>query len=514
MTGADRVIETLARGGVDVCFTNPGTTELPLVAAFDRVAGVRPVLCLFEGVVAGAADGHARMRDAPAATLLHTGPGLANGLANFHNARKAHTPLVSLVGDHSQAHRGYDAPLSADVEAFAAPVSAWVRSAKSADALARDTADALAAACTPPGGVATLVIPANCAWEPAGPAALPAAPVPRRAPEREAVRAAAEVLRGGERCALLLGGRALRGAALADAGRIAAARGARLLRPTFSARVERGAGRVPLEPLPYFAEDALAALAATRHLVLIGAPAPVAFFGTPDRPSSLVPGGCNVWAVCPPEGDAEAALAALVDELGAARARPRVAEREPPAAPVGALTPEAIHRSLAALMPEQAIVSDEAISGGFGMLPHTRGAAPHDWLQLTGGAIGQGLPLATGAAAACPDRKVICLEADGSAMYTIQSLWTQAREGLDVTTVIFANRSYAILEREFERVGAEPGPRARDQVEIDRPALDFAALARGHGVPAVRAETAAGFHEALAAALDEPGPRLVEAVIP
>ncbi len=510
--GADRAVETLARAGVEVCFTNPGTSEMQLVAAFDRVGGVRPVLTLFEGVASGAADGFGRMAERPAATLLHLGPGLANGLANLHNASKARTPLVCLVGDHAQHHRRYDAPLTADVEGIARPVSGWLRTARSARTLGQDAAAAVAAARTPPGCVATLVIPANCTWEEAGPAVEPVAPAGAAPVSPKCVERAAEVLRSGEPAALLLAGAALRGAALDAAGRIAAHCGARLLCNTFNARWERGAGRVPVEPLPYYAERAVAALADRRHLLLVGAAPPVAFFGYRDQPSWLTPDGCALHELARPEQDVGAALLALADALGATRSAP-AASRERAFAPTGALTPEAVHRSLAALLPEGAIVSDEAISGGFGKLSLTRGAAPHDWLQLMGGAIGQGLPLATGAALACPTRKVVCLEADGSAMYTLQALWTQAREGLDVTTVVFANRAYAILEAELERVGAVAGPRAREQTSLDAPPLDFVRLARGQGVPATRAHTAEEFHARLGAALAEPGPQLVEAVV-
>jgi acetolactate synthase-1/2/3 large subunit len=511
--GADRVIETLAAGGVDVCFTNPGTSEMQLVAAFDRMGGVRPILTLFEGVAAGAADGFGRMLDRPASTLLHTGPGLANGLANFHNARKARTPIVSLVGDHAIRHRGHDSPLSANVEAFAQPVSGWVRTTRRAEELAEDVRAALDAATRPPGRIATLIIPANCAWEPAGPPARPTPPRKPLPPSSARVEHIAEILRSDAPSAILLAGRALRAHGLETAGRIAASCGVRPFCPTFAPRVERGAGRVAVEPLPYFAEKALAALAGTRHLVLVGAASPVAFFAYPDKPSALLPEGCETSVLSHPEEDGVAALEALAEALGATRLEPERVERPPTPAPLpaGPLTPEAIHRSLAALLPEAAIVSDEAISGGFGMQGLTRAAAPHDWLQLMGGAIGQGLPLATGAAIACPDRKVVCLEADGSALYTFQSLWTQAREGLDVTTVVFANRRYAILEAELERVGATAGPLARSQYAIDAPTLDFVRLAEAQGVPAAHADDAETFHRRLAEALAEPGPRLIEA---
>lgn len=514
MNGAEALVRTLVAGGVDVCFTNPGTSEMHLVTAFDRVPGMRPVLALFEGVVSGAADGFARMADRPAATLLHTGPGLANAVANLHNARKARTPLVNLVGNHATHHLRYDAPLTADVESIARPVSGWVRSARDARGLAADAAAALAAAYGPPGAVATLVCPADCTWgEADGPAPAPAPPKPV-GPQPEAVARAARALRSGRSAALLLGGRALREPGLSHASRIAGATASRLLCPTFAPRVERGAGRASVQPLPYFAEKAVEMLSGVRHLVLAGAPAPVAFFGYPDRPSWLAPEDCEIHELVPPEGDACAALEALEDALGAHTREPSREPRVETPLPTGRLTPAAVHAALAALLPEHAIVSDEAITGGFGMQGLTRGAAPHDWLQLMGGAIGQGLPLATGAALACPDRRVVSLEGDGSAMYTLQAFWTQAREGLDVTTVVFANRRYAILESELERVGAgAAGPRTRDQCEIDRPTLDFVALARGMGVPASRAETADDFAGKLAASFAEAGPHLIEATI-
>ncbi len=510
MNGAESLLETLVDGGVEVCFTNPGTSEMHFVAALDRFPGMRSILTLFEGVASGAADGYGRMAEKPAATLLHTGPGLANGLANFHNARKARTPIVSIVGDHATRHRQYDAPLSADVEAFARPVSGWVRSAANARSVASDGAAALAAALEPPGRIATLILPADCAWNVADGPAAPPAPPERETTAPETIDEVAAALRSREPAVILMTGQALLERGLETASRIAGATGARLMSQTFNARVQRGAGRAPIEPLPYFAESAVAALEGARHLILVGAQAPVSFFAYPDKPSWLTPEGCAIHTLAKPGEDADAALAAVADELGATSHPPTLQEPLREALPTGALTPEAVHRSIAALLPQHAIVSDEAITGGFGMLHLTRGAAPHDWLQLMGGAIGQGLPLATGAAVACPDRKVICLEGDGSAMYTIQALWTQAREGLDVTSVIFANRSYAILEVELARVGARPGPQARSNYFIGEPDLDFVQLARGLGVSAARVSSAEEFNERFAAAMHAPGPHLIE----
>ncbi|MGI9592805.1 MAG: acetolactate synthase large subunit [Myxococcota bacterium] len=512
MNGAEALVHTLVGAGVEICFTNPGTSEMHFVAALDRVEGMRPVLTLFEGVASGAADGYGRMAGRPASTLLHLGPGLANGLANFHNARKARTPIVNLVGDHALPHQRYDAPLSADVEGFARPVSTWVRSAGDASDLPELGAEAVAAASAPPGGVATLIVPADVAWSEG------ARPAPRKEPAKpdtvapEAIARTAEALRSGERCALLLGGPALRAGAIALARRIADASGALLFCDTFNGRIERGAGRVPIQPLPYFAEAAVTGLDGVRRLIRVGTQAPVAFFAYPDKPIELWPADCAVLELAGRGEDAEAALEVLAEELGAGTSAP-CQERELPGTPSGVLDPAAIGASLGALLPEGAIVSDESITASGALFPATAGAAPHDWLQLTGGAIGQGLPVATGAALACPDRKVVCLEGDGSALYTIQSLWTQAREGLDVTTVIFANRSYAILQIELHRLGVDqPGPRARDMLEIGRPDLDFVALARGLGVDAHRVTRAEDFHDRFAAAMAEPGPHLIEAV--
>jgi len=518
MNGAESVVRTLVAHGIELCFTNPGTSEMHFVAALDRVPGIRPVLALFEGVAAGAADGYGRMAGRPASTLLHLGPGLGNAIANLHNARRAHTPIVNLVGEHATGHRACDAPLAMDIESAARPVSCFVRSCEDVRHTGTDAADAIAAACAPPGGVATLLLPADIAWTTGARPGVPATRPPPAPVSDALVADAARALRSGEAAALLLSGAALGAGALETAGRIAAATGARLLVDTFVPRPARGACRARVESIPYFAEAAVASLAPLRHVVLAGTRAPVAFFAYPGKPSRLLPEGCVVHALATPEDDAVAALEALCDAVGARRATPLVEPRAETSLPTGELTPASLGAALACLLPEAAIVVDEAITGAAALLPATRGAAPHDWLGLTGGAIGQGLPAATGAAIACPDRKVICLEGDGSAMYTIQALWTQAREALDVVNVILANRRYAILQIELARVGAlapgqTPGARAQDMLEIGRPDIDFVALARGHGVPASRATTADDFAKQLAAALAARGPHLIEAVL-
>ena len=514
MNGAQALIRTLAGCGVDVCFANPGTSEMHFVAALDAVPQMHGVLCLFEGAATGAADGYGRMAARPAAALLHLGPGLANGLANLHNARRARTPLVAVVGDHATYHKRYDAPLESDIEALAGSVSRWVRrSARSAD-VAADGADAVAAAMTPPGGIATLILPADVSWSEGG---EPASPRPVRWPSPvpgDAVSAAAAVIGSGEPCVILLGGAGMTRPGLEAASRIASATGARLLGETFPARHERGAGIPAVDRLAYLAEFALMQLDGARHLILAGAREPVSFFAYPGQPSVLVPGDCQVQALACPGEDVPGALTALAD-LVAADAKPVPQQAVRPALPDGDLTGESAAAVIGALLPDDAIVSDEANTSGLWLPGATAGAPPHDWLTLTGGAIGQGLPLATGAAVACPGRPVLALEADGSAMYTISALWTQAREGLDVTTVIFSNRSYAILGMELGRVGAAAaGDASRRLLDLSRPDLDFAGLATGMGVPASQASTAPDFAAQLQRALAEPGPHLIEAIIP
>jgi acetolactate synthase-1/2/3 large subunit len=514
MNGAQALILTLADGGVEVCFSNPGTSEMHFVAALDAVPRMRGVLCLFEGVATGAADGYGRMAGRPAAALLHLGPGLANGLANLHNARRARTPLLAVVGDHATYHKRFDAPLESDIDALAGSVSTWVRRpARTAD-VATDAAEAIAATMAPPGGIATLILPADVSWSDGGqPVAPLPVPVPAPVPD-DVIRAAAAVLRSGEPCVILLGGTAVRRDGLESASRVAQATGARLLCETFPARHERGAGIPEVGRLAYLAELAATQLDGARHLILAGARAPVSFFAYPGKPSSLVPDGCQVHVLGEGGDDVCGALASLAD-LAAPDAKPLPQQPQRPALPGGALTAETAAAVIGALLPEDAIVCDEAVTSGLWLPAATAGAPPHDWLALTGGAIGQGLPLAAGAAIACPGRSVIALEADGSAMYTISALWTHAREQLDITTIIFSNRRYAILGMELDRVGAEAtGQAARSLLDLSRPDLDFTALAQGMGIPASRARTAAEFAAQLRHALAEPGPHLIEAAVP
>ena len=512
-TAAIAMLETAANAGVEICFANPGTTEMPLVAALDAVPGIRAVLSLFEGVCTGAADGYARLTGRPALTLLHLGPGFANGIANLHNARRARSAVVNLIGDQASWHLAADAPLSSDIASLATPVSGWLRTAQSAKALPEDIADAIRAATGPPGQVASYVLPADFQAEVGG---IPASVQLDAAPSLPAGRVediASRLQEAGDQSVLFLGGAALRSRGQQAAARIAAATGARLRVETFPARWERGGSLPAIDRLAYFPEQAREDLAGAALVVLAGAVAPVAFFGYPGQASQLAPDG-SVVCLAGPDEAVEEALEALADAVGASAATDTAPAPPRPDAPTGPLNSASVGAALARGLPEGAIVMDESATSGLPFYAMSGGAPPHTLLSLTGGAIGQGLPVATGAAIACPDRKVIAFQADGSGAYTLQSLWTQAREGLDVVTLLCSNRAYRILQVELVRAGiAEPGPKARSLTQLDRPELDWVSLARGFGVPGRRVETAQELEEALARALAEPGPQLIEMMI-
>jgi acetolactate synthase-1/2/3 large subunit len=518
MNGARALIESLVNAGVEVCFANPGTSEMHLVEAIDQVEGLRPVLCLFEGVCTGAADGYARMRGAPAMTLLHLGAGLGNGIANLHNARRAATPVVNVVGDHAIHHVPYDAPLTADIEAVARPVSAWIRTARTSDGLGGDGWDAVAAALAPrpdpAGRVATLIVPADCAWGDARPASSLA--LPERYQPFSA--AAVEALSGqlDEHAMLLLDGNALGEKGLAAAARVAAASGCRVYSTTFPARVEAGPELFPVSRLPYFPEQILELLSALRTLVLVGSDAPVSFFAYRGQPSSLVPQNCVVRRLNHRHQDGAGALSALADAIDAGAA-PTFAKDAPatvrPELPTGELSNRAVGQVLAALAPDGSVVTSDSGGGGAAFAPMQR-SVRHTWLHLTGGAIGQAGPVAVGAAVACPERPVFALIGDGAAMYTNQFLWTTAREQLKVITVIYSNRSYGILDVEYRRLGInQVGARAASLFDLSGPDLDWTAMAQAQGVPGVRARTCGEFAAAVQTALDTPGPHLIEAQV-
>jgi acetolactate synthase I/II/III large subunit len=512
VNGAQALIGSLVGAGVDVCFMNPGTSEMHFVSALDAVPEMRGVLALFEGVATGAADGYGRMAGRPAAVLLHLGPGLANGLANLHNARRARTPVVTIVGAHATGHVRYDAPLQSDIEALARTVSGWVHTSGTARDVARDAMRAVAAAGR--GQIATLVLPADVSWGDGAALATPRAPaLPPEVPADQ-ISAVADVLSAGAPAMLLLGGRALTERGLRAASRIGAATGARLLAETFPARMERGLGVPAVDRLAYLVEVAEAQLAGVRHLVLAGARSPVSFFAYPGGRGDLVPEGCSVTVLADADQDVQAALDLLAGRV-AAGAEPVLAAGAPPGFDPGPLTAISLANAVAASLPEHAIVVDEANTSGFA-LPMALAAAPrHSLLTLTGGSIGQGLPVATGAAVAAPDRPVVSLEADGSALYTIQALWTQARERLDVTTVLINNAAYAILRMELARTAAgRAGERASRMLDLSGPTPDFTQISTGLGVPAVRVTTAGELDTALRRAYAEPGPHLIEAIVP
>jgi acetolactate synthase I/II/III large subunit len=513
MNGAESLVRTLIASGVEVCFANPGTSEMHFCAALDRVPGLHSVLCLFEGVATGAADGYGRIAGKPAATLLHCGPGLANGLAYLHNASRARTPIVNIVGDQATYHAPLDPPLATDTEAWAKPPSVWVRRVTRSETLGVDAADAVRAARTSPGGVATLILPSDVSWNDGGREA-PALPIPARAKASEtAVKEAARALRSGEPALILLTGAALMPDPLADAQRIAIATGSRMLAPTFNARIARGRGRHAIDIVPYAVDAAVKLLAGTKHLILVGAGEPVAFFAYPGKPGIVSPADTASHWLAHADEDLPEALARLAFELGCAKALPPDnTERCAPAS--GAATPEGAAETLASLMPDNAILVDEAITLRTPFFDRTKNAPPHDWLQVPGGAIGGGLPIATGAALAARGRRVIVLEGDGAAMYTVQALWTQARENLDVTTIILSNRKYAVLLHELTQTGATAGPTTHEIFEIARPNLDWPSLAGSMGVEAARAESLERFADLLRHSNGRRGPFLIELMLP
>lgn len=516
MNGADMLCDVLLVNGVDVCFANPGTSEMHFVAALDRKPQMRCVLGLSEGVVTGAADGYARMADKPAATLLHLGPGLANGLANLHNARRARTPMLNIVGDHAASHLQHDAPLTSDIESLARPMSHWVGRVADARDVRTRTEEAYKAALMLR-GVSTMILPADAAWGEVQPASLASVTLPER-PEvsAEALARAAAALRSGKRVVIILAGRALRAGALITAGRISSATGAALFSQT-SDRTERGAGRVAARPVPYNIDLAVAALKEFEVAICVGGKQPVGFFAYPHKPSTMLQPDCEVIELAGHENDLARSLDMLADEAGIRSGSPYTPNRLTQsgiATPTGVLNADSITIAVARALPENAIICEETITSAGQMAVLAPQLHPHDHIPLTGGAIGIGIPLATGAAIACPDRKVIALQADGSGMYTLQGLWTQARENLDVVTIIFSNRAYAILQGEMRNVGVNDfGRNARRMLDLDSPELDWCSLARGMGVEASRATTIEQFIDVLAAALSRKGPFLIEARI-
>ncbi|MDX1693315.1 MAG: acetolactate synthase large subunit [Ketobacteraceae bacterium] len=513
--GAHALIKTLLNAGIDTCFTNPGTSEMHFVAALDDT-DMRAVLTLFEGVATGAADGYARMADKPAATLLHLGCGLGNGMANLHNARKARVPMINIIGDHAIYHKQYDAPLESDIETVARNVSRWIRTSQATKDVGRDAAEAISVSQKAPAEIATLILPADVSWGEGGePVSEFPAQQPEPAPDSKVNEVADVLLTHGKKTAILLGRRALLEEGLVAASQIAEKTGAKLFSEVFPTRIERGAGVPHVERVAYLAEMATVQLTGYDHLILIDSKEPVSFFAYPGKKSYLVPKGCTPHHLVEPHQDALKSLQALVKAVEAEETPPKLQVPDRPKLPSGKLTASKVCQALGALLPENAIISDEAQTSGIKLPYYTAGAPRHDVLTLTGGSIGQGLPVAIGAAIAGKDRPVVALVGDGTAMYTIQALWTIVKEKLDITTIIFNNRSYAILNIELERVGAEnPGPKAKSQLDLSKPEIDFVAIARGMGMPAVKATTAKEFNNALADAFSKPGPHLIDAVVP
>jgi acetolactate synthase-1/2/3 large subunit len=516
MNGAEALVHTLADSGVEICFGNPGTSEMHFVAALDREPRMRGVLCLIEGVVAGAADGYARMAGKPAATLLHLGPGFGNAISFLHNASKAQQPIVNIVGDHATYHAAYiQAPLTSDIMAICGSVSDWLHQCRTVREVPGDGARAVQAAMAAPGQIATLVLPADTAWSEG---AAPAARLPLTAPkkvEAGVIEQVATALGCGKRSALLLRGRCLERAGVEAAGRIAAKTGARLLHDYFTPRITRGEGLPEVERIPYFAEEIVEMLKGLEQIILVGAPAPVTFFAYPDKPSWVTPEGCDLLTLAAPQDDTVGALQALAEALNA-RAPGVPVRRVVTDLPAdAALTPDSMGAIMARLMPDNAIVCDDSITSGPGLQRHLRYGPAHDWLALTGGAIGDAMPMAVGASLAAPDRKVIAVSGDGSAMYSMPALWTMAHERLDVVSVICANRTYNILHIELGRVGAlNPGPKAIGMFDMHDPGLDFVKMAEGVGVEASRATTAREFVAQFTEAMERRGPRLIEVELP
>lgn len=514
MNGAESLVRTLLASGIDTCFANPGTSEMHFVAALDQVPGMKCVLGLQENVVTGMADGYFRIARKPACTLLHCGPGLANGMGNLHNARRARSGIVNIVGDQATFHRPFDAPLTADTTGMAQTVSQWVRTSVQSEHLGRDAAEAIAAAQVFPGQIATLILPADVSWNAGGvvgaPLSVPAAPEV----DGNAVENAARTLRSyGRETLILVGGPAVLSEAQSLLWRVAQATGATLMADFVTAHVARGRGRLPLERTPYVMEAAIKALERFKHIILVNAKAPVGFFGYPGMPSTQYSPDAHIQVLTRPDQDPVRALQSLVSVLNA----PEVEIPDPgprPEAATGLPTPEGLAQTVAALMPDNSIVSDESVSFGRGFYKFTHAAPENDWLHLAGGAIGDGLPVATGAAiGAQKQRRVISLQADGSAMYSLQSLWTQAREQLPCTTIILNNSKYNILIGEYKNVGATPGETAMSMLDLGNPSLNWVGLANAMGVEAARASTLEQCGDLMKSSFGKQTPFLIELMV-
>jgi acetolactate synthase-1/2/3 large subunit len=516
MTGAEILIKTAVKAGVEVCFTNPGTTEMPLVCAFDSVPGIIPYLGLFEGCCTGAADGYGRMADKPAMTLLHLGPGLGNGIANLHNARRGGIPVLNVIGEHATWHQAANAPLTMDIAALAKPVSGWQRICSKTETVSQDTAEAIAAASQ--GQVASLIVPSDVQWSECPGTAIKLPKPTVKSIDSEPIYRAAELLRTDHKAALILGGRALRKGGLNAAARIRTKTGCELLSERAPARIERGLGIPPTEVIPYFPRQALALLSKYQVVIIAGTEEPVTFFGWQGYPSRLLNDSQKICLISANCINAAQALEDLADALDATAgvdpSNTGFAKLDKPQTPEGELTAEKAGIILASLQPENAIIVNESITSGGAYLPLAVGSPPHTMMALPGGAIGYGIPCAVGAAIASPDRPVINFQADGAAMYTLQALWMQARESLNITTLICSNRRYNILKIEFARADIQtPGPYARALTDLGNPNIDWVQISKAMGVPAVAVDRCEMMVKELKKAIHEPGPHLIEMLL-
>jgi acetolactate synthase-1/2/3 large subunit len=509
MNGAELLLKTAIKAGIEVCFSNPGTTEMPLVNAFDKYPGIRPVLGLFEGVCTGAADGYARMAQKPAMTLLHLGPGFGNGIANLHNAKRAKTPLFNVVGEHASWHLPYDPLLAMDIEALAGSVSQWFHTVKDPEQIMSDTARAIVSA--QKGAISTLIVPCDYQWAEVedGEITLPA---PDKQPvDTEVIQTAADLLLSKRKCAVIIGGQAASEKGLATLARIKSAVSCDLYYETFPARIEQGAGYPDMYRIPYLPEMAIDLLKQYEIILCLGVREPVAFFGYQGMPSLFTSKTQEKLIIETRDEsllDALNSIAAIIKAPD--QANPEIlSSYNPPLIPSGPLDGAKAGQVVAALQPANAIVVEEAITNGFVYHLVTNNIRPFTMLTLTGGSIGQGPACAAGAAIACPDRPVINYQADGSAMYTVQSLWTQTRENLNVTTLICSNRSYDILNMEMTRSGnTSPGVNAKRMTDLT--GIDWVKLGEAQGVPSVSVNTCEALADAMEKALAEEGPHLIE----
>lgn len=508
MNGAESLVHTLVGHGLKVCFANPGTSEMHFVAALDRIPGLRCIPGLQENVVTGMADGYARVLREPAVTLLHCGPGLANGLANIHNAMKARVPMLNIVGDQATYHAKFAPPLATDTVGLAKSSSHWVKRVRQSTDVGKAAAEAIRAARTAPGQISTLILPSDASWNEGGKVAAPLKTKPAPKIDMRNVRKAARILRGKPNVLLLLGGNALLAKPQKHAAAIQSKTDCRVMAESINGFHQRGQGRLPIERVPYPAPVAIELLKDVEHIITVCARAPLGFFAYPGLPSHHYPAGATITSLCSIEHDAAEALAALADELSAAPAEVRMVQR--PGIPKGKPNSAGLGVMLGAVIPEGAVIADESITLGAEMFAGSHAAAPHDWMMVTGGAIGYGMPCATGAAVAGEGRRVINMQADGSAMYTLQALWTQAREKLPVTTVILSNRKYQILIAEYGAVGANPGPTAMNMLDLGNPDMDWVKIANGMGVEAAKTDTLEGCAELMLQSYKSPHPFLIE----